>query len=431
MTQSSYFQRFIFFVLSAFLASSISIAETAITNKVKPTEVLPLEDLRTFAEVFHHIRSAYVEEVDDETLLEYAIQGMLAGLDPHSVYLNKNAFQDLRESTQGEFGGLGMEVGMMNGYVEIIAPIDDTPAKRAGLKSGDLILKIDGTPLKGISLTEAIDMMRGEIGSPIELTVLRQGKKEPFDVNLVRDIIKVKSVRSRELEPGYLYVRLAQFQSDTGKEFKQAIEKHVAKHPNVKGLIIDLRNNPGGILQAAVDVVDTVLSQGKIVYTEGRMPSAASQYFAKGKDLLSGKPIVVLMNGGSASASEIVAGALQDNQRAVIMGTDSFGKGSVQTVLELNKDRAVKLTTARYFTPSGNSIQAQGISPDIYVEKAQLTTIEEANIKEANLQGHLDNTNHKKHNSKRSNLLDSDNQLYEALNLLKGLSLVESRKKRS
>lgn len=413
--------------LCSFLCVNLSYADTA--EKKQVLAPMPIADLQAFAEVFNHIREAYVEEIDDETLLEYAIQGMLAGLDPHSAYLSQDSYSDLKESTEGSFGGLGMEVGMINGYIEIIAPIDDTPAQRAGLQSGDIILKLDGAPLKGISLPDTIDMMRGSIGSPILLTILRQGQKKPFDVKLVRDTIRVKSVRSKELEPGYHYIRVAQFQNRTGEEFKKALNEAIANKQEFKGLVIDLRNNPGGILQAAVDIVDSVLNKGKIVYTEGRLPSSISSYSAKTKDIINNKPIVVLINSGSASASEIVAGALQDNRRAVIIGTESFGKGSVQTVLQLNKNRAIKLTTARYFTPNGTSIQAQGITPDIVVEKAVLTRIKDNRITESDLQGHLSNKKSAKHKqSNQEYLLDKDNQLYEALNLLKGLHLVESRK---
>lgn len=399
---------------------------------------LPLAELRTFADVYNHIRLSYVEEIDDKTLLENAIRGMLSGLDPHSSYLDAKSFSDLQANTTGEFGGLGLEVGMENGFVKVIAPIDGTPAEKAGIESGDLIIKLDGKPVKGMSLNEAVNIMRGKRGSDIELTIIREGLRLPLDIVVTRDTIKVVSVRSRTLEDGFGYVRIAQFQSKTGREFRQAVEKLQQKNKTMKGLVLDLRNNPGGILQASVDVADTVLDQGLIVYTEGRLQNSHSQYSAKPDDLIEGTPIVVLINGGSASASEIVAGALQDHHRAVIMGTDSFGKGSVQTVVPLSDKHAIKLTTARYYTPSGRSIQAQGISPDITVERAKIETLATGGrVTEADLQGHLSNGEGKESTSKnretenKESLYNRDNQLYEALNLLKGLHILSLNEKKS
>ena len=398
-------------------------------HQAGPKGKLPLDDLRRFADVFNHIRLSYVEEVDDKTLLEYAIRGMLQGLDPHSSYLDAQSFEDLQVNTTGEFGGLGMEVGMENGFIKVITPIDDTPAKRAGVESGDLIIKLDGKPIKGLSLNEAVNLMRGPKGSPVELTIVREGK--PFDLIVTRDTIKVVSVRSRSLEPGFAYIRIAQFQSNTGIEFRKALKKANQDNESLNGLVIDLRNNPGGVLQASVDVVDSLVSGGVIVYTEGRIGNANSSFSATADNLINNTPIVVLINGGSASASEIVAGALQDHHRAVIMGTDSFGKGSVQTVVPLAEDSAIKLTTARYFTPSGRSIQAQGIAPDIIVERAKIESLPtQAGITEADLQGHLENDSGDESTSKdrqlktQQKLYNSDNQLYEALNLLKGLHVL-------
>ena len=394
---------------------------------------LPLDELRTFADVFNHIRLSYVEEIDDKTLLENAIRGMLSGLDPHSTYLDSKSFDDLQASTSGEFGGLGLEVGMENGFVKIIAPIDGTPAEKAGLESGDLIIKLDGKPVKGMSLNDAVTVMRGKRGSDIELTIVREGAHQPFDVTITRDIIKVVSVRSRALEPGFGYIRIAQFQSKTGEEFRKAVKKLLNDETTLKGLVVDLRNNPGGILQASVDVADTVLEEGLIVYTEGRLSNSHSQYSAAPNDLSNGTPIVVLINGGSASASEIVAGALQDHHRAVIMGTESFGKGSVQTVVPLSDKHAIKLTTARYFTPNGRSIQAQGIVPDITVERAKIEALVSGpRITEADLSGHLSNengsgdesTSKNRQTQTKDDLFNKDNQLYEALNLLKGLHIL-------
>lgn len=398
---------------------------------------LPLDELRSFADVFNHIRLSYVEEIDDKTLLENAIRGMLSGLDPHSAYLDKKSFDDLQVSTTGEFGGLGLEVGMENGFVKVVAPIDDTPAQKAGIESGDLIIKLDGKPVKGMSLNDAVNEMRGKKGSNIELTIVREGVRQPFDVVLTRDIIKVVSVRSKTLEDGYGYIRVAQFQSKTGSEFREALRKLQETNKEVKGLVLDLRNNPGGILQASVEVADAFLEEGLIVYTEGRLENSHSEYSATPDDLSNGTPMVVLINGGSASASEIVAGALQDHHRAIIMGTDSFGKGSVQTVVPLSKNQAIKLTTARYYTPNGRSIQAQGIVPDIKVERAKIEAIKaRGGITEADLQGHLSSSNgdesgsKERENTTEEQQFNADNQLYEAVNLLKGLHILSLNKKK-
>lgn len=390
---------------------------------------LPLDELRTFADVFNQIRVGYVEEIEDSTLLEYAIQGMLMGLDPHSVYLTRDAFKDLQTTTSGEFSGLGLEVGMEDGYVKIIAPIDGSPAEEAGLQTGDVILKLGTIPVKGMSLNKAIDRMRGPKGSEIELTIGRQGESQPFKVTLVRDTIKVASVRERFLEPGYGYIRIAQFQSGTGEDVQKSLAKLVQEE-SLKGLVLDLRNNPGGVLRASVDVAGMFMEGGTVVYTEGRLANSDTNYEATPGDTTEGVPLIVLINGGSASASEIVAGALQDHSRAIIMGTPSFGKGSVQTVLPISESRAVKLTTALYFTPNGRSIQAEGIEPDVFVERAQVKTLSEAGrVSEADLSGHLGNGNGRERNekSRSSGLLSTDNQLYEALNLLKGINVLGLR----
>ena len=393
---------------------------------------LPLDELRTFAEVLDRIKAAYVEPIDDKTLLENAIKGMLSNLDPHSAYLDPESFRDLQESTTGEFGGLGIEVGMEDGFVKVVSPIDDTPASKAGIQPGDLIVKIDGQPTKGLSMMEAVDKMRGKAGSKIELTLVRDGGR-PFDLTLTRAVIKVRSVKSQMLEDGYGYLRISQFQVNTGEEVGKALTKLRQDNGNKKlrGLVMDLRNNPGGVLQAAVEVADHFLKSGLIVYTEGRLANSELRFNADPADASEGVPLVVLINGGSASASEIVAGALQDHKRAVLMGTDSFGKGSVQTVLPLNNDRALKLTTALYFTPNGRSIQAQGIVPDIEVARAKVTREQEnEGIKEADLQGHLGNGNGGADRPSRAAQAarterpqDDDYQLSQALNLLKGLSV--------
>ncbi|MCG3171797.1 MAG: hypothetical protein CALGDGBN_03495 [Pseudomonadales bacterium] len=393
---------------------------------------LPLTELRVFVDVFDQIRNAYVEEVDDRTLLENAIKGMLNGLDPHSAYLDEEAFADLREATTGEFGGVGLEVaGDESGFVRVIAPIDDTPAQAAGIESGDLIVEIDGKSVKGLGINEAVAKMRGAKGSKIELTLMREGHAAPLEVTLTRDLIRVQSVRGRLLEPGFAYLRVAQFQNETGEDLRATIMR-LKKDGGLRGAVLDLRNNPGGVLQASVEVADSFLEDGLIVYTEGRVDNARSRFSAGAGDDLDGAPLVVLINGGSASASEIVAGALQDHQRALVVGTDSFGKGSVQTVLPLGEKRAIKLTTARYFTPSGRSIQAQGIAPDIVVERAEITAVGGApRLSEADLAGHLENGNGTTEKGRRerratpaaAGLRTQDNQLYEALNLLKGIAL--------
>ncbi|TQV65990.1 S41 family peptidase [Exilibacterium tricleocarpae] len=411
-------------------ASPLSHAAEALDQ---PEGQLPLNDLRIFTKVYDHIRNGYVEEVTDATLLEYAIKGMLSELDPHSSYLDAVSYDDLQVNTKGEFGGLGIEVGMENGFVKVISPIDDTPARRAGVEAGDLIIKLGDKSVKGMSMSEAIKEMRGPKGSDIIVTIVREGIDQPFDLTITRDIIKVKSVRARILEPGYGYVRVAQFQLGTGSDLVNAIHDLQEQDRELKGLILDLRNNPGGVLQASVEVTDAFLEEGLVVYTEGRIANADLQYSAKPGDETDGLPLVVLINDGSASASEIVAGALQDHRRAVIMGTESFGKGSVQTVIPISDERAIKLTTALYFTPNGRSIQAQGIVPDIIVERARVTAIRPRNrLTEADLSGHLDNANGGEESkskdreaAQRNNgeLLDRDNQLFEALNLLKGLHI--------
>jgi len=403
---------------------------------------LPLNELRTFSEVFATIKNHYVEPVDDKELLENAVRGMLTGLDPHSSYLDEADFTDLKVGTSGEFGGLGIEVGMEDGFVKVISPIDDTPAQRAGVQAGDLIIRLDDTPVKGLSLKDAVDIMRGKPGTKILLTIVREGDIKPLKIEITRDIIKVASVKEKLLNKHYAYIRITQFQSNTGENVQDAIEKlKNESNDSLQGMILDLRNNPGGVLGASVDVADSFLTSGRIVYTEGRSQNTEVNYNATPGDILDGLPIVVLINVGSASASEIVAGALQDHKRAIIMGTRSFGKGSVQTVVPLKDGNALKLTTARYYTPSGRSIQAEGIEPDVILDNMKLAAIEEADfkpIKEVNLTGHLDNSDANKatetksdeenettEKQARADLARSDFQLYEALNLLKGLSLLK------
>ena len=399
---------------------------------------LPLEDLRTFTEVFAKIKNDFVEPVEDKALLENAIRGMLAGLDPHSAYLVPNDYQELQEGTSGEFGGLGIEVGMEDGFVKVIAPIDDTPAERAGVEAGDLVIRLDDTPVKGMTLQDAVKVMRGEPGTDIVLTIVREGMDRPIRITITRDVIRVTSVRSRSLEPGYGYVRISQFQLRTGESLREAVGKlrEEAGDSGLKGLVLDLRNNPGGVLNAAVSVSDAFLEKGTIVYTEGRMEDAKLTFSAKGSDILDGIPLVVLVNAGSASASEIVAGALQDHRRAVIMGEKTFGKGSVQTILPLGNGSALKLTTARYYTPSGTSIQARGIVPDIPLDRVQISQLEAGQgVKEADLARHLESENgdndfqaaKRAQQEEELPLAQRDFALYEALNLLKGLHILSER----
>lgn len=393
---------------------------------------LPLEELQLFAQVFEQIRAAYVEEIDDKTLIENAIVGLLGELDPHSAFLKEDSYKDLQEHTSGEFGGIGVEVSMEDGFIKVISPIDDTPASRAGIVSGDLIIKLDNNAVQGMGLEEALNLMRGEKGTPLTLTIARENRTSPLIITVIRDIIKTTSVRHKTLEEGFGYIRIAQFQANTGEEFRHSIQALQKEKSSLKGLILDLRNNPGGLLPASVEVADAMLDGGLVVYTEGRVPSTNARFSAQPGELLQDTPLVVLINGGSASASEIVAGAIQDHRRGVIMGTGSFGKGSVQNVLPLSDGRAIKLTTARYFTPNGRSIQAEGIEPDIRVERAEikLASSQQSGIKEADLAGHLSQgptTKAASDKPEKQREKIKDYQLTEALNLLKGLAILSER----
>jgi len=396
---------------------------------------LPLEDLRVFTDVYARIKQDYVTEVDDSMLIENAIRGMLSGLDPHSSFLDEEQFRELQIGTSGEFGGLGIEVGMENGFVKVIAPIDDTPAERAGVKAGDLIIRLDGKSVKGLALEEAVKLMRGKKGSKIDLTILREGEDSPLNIIITRDVIRVRSVRSRILEPGIGYVRISNFQSKTTRGLLDAVESLKKKNKGeLKGLVLDLRNNPGGVLTGAVGVSDAFLKDNKlIVYTEGRVEDSELRYNASTGDSINGAPLVVLINQGSASASEIVAGAMQDHNRATILGTTSFGKGSVQTILPLKENAALKLTTARYYTPAGRSIQGEGIVPDVLlqVEDDGEDEIKSFNmLSEADLEGHLENDTKVKTREPKTvvsipKALEGDTTDYaleEALKVLKGTS---------
>lgn len=408
---------------------------------------LPLDELRTFTGVLDAIKQDYVEPVKDHDLLENAIRGMLSNLDPHSAFLDAETFQDLQVGTSGEFGGLGIEVSQEEGFIKVITPIDDTPAQRAGIRPGDLIIRLDETSVKGMALSDAIQRMRGKPNTPITLTVIREGTRKPLKFKLVREVIQVKSVRSRLLEPGFAYLRITQFQAKTAQNLQQELQAlEQQNHAPLKGLVLDLRNNPGGVLNGAVDVVDDFLEEGVIVETKGRSNGSDQSFKATPGDLLKNAPMVVLVNGGSASASEIVAGALQDHQRALILGERTFGKGSVQTILPLGNGTAVKLTTARYYTPKGRSIQAAGIEPDIKLKALKIGADNNADsdlIKESDLTGHLNNDRTDKNETNPSEntptpsqqpantdseLAQNDYQLYEALNLLKGMTLIKNRK---
>jgi len=426
-------------VLTSLLCPLMGSAEDASpSNQPAQDARLPIEELRVFAEAFDRISRAYVEEVDDKALLEKAIKGLLSELDPHSAFLDADSFNDLQETTTGNYGGLGIEIGRQDGVIKVVTPMDDTPASRAGILPGDLIIELDGQTVRSLGVNQAVDVMRGEPGSEVTLTVLREGESQPIEVTLVREVINVSSVRSRLLEPGFGYLRIAQFQADTGAEAGEAIAKMNDLTP-LKGLVLDLRNNPGGVLQAAVAVSDLFLNQGTIVYTEGRLDPANMVYEATGRTLMPDLPLVVLINEGSASASEIVAGALQDHRRALLLGTATFGKGSVQTVLPLTNEKAIKLTTALYFTPNGRSIQAEGIQPDLRVERSTVTRVRSNPfaVQEKDLPGHLsapEGTQSSEQSKPDLSAKAQDNlagwnedfQLTEALNLLKGLNILSA-----
>src|SRR5215472_6047197 len=381
----------------------LSLNFSAVAQRESARFPLPVDELRAFAEVFGAIKSNYVEPVEDKKLITEAISGMLTGLDPHSAYLDQDAFKELQVGTQGEFGGLGIEVGMEEGFVKVVSPIEDTPAFRAGLKPGDFIIKIDDASVKGMTLNDAVKRMRGKPRTSIRLTIMRKGDSKPFEVTLIRDVIRVQSVKSKLIEPGYGWIRVSQFQEHTGENLVKHLETLYKSGP-LKGLILDLRNDPGGLLNGAVGISSAFLApRAAVVSTDGRTEDAKRKFIAAPEDYLRGNrddylkrlppavktvPMVVLVNGGSASASELVAGALQDHKRATLIGTQTFGKGSVQTILPLGNNTAIKLTTARYYTPSGRSIQAKGIIPDIVVEDPTDTL---TRVREADLERHLEN----------------------------------------
>jgi carboxyl-terminal processing protease len=425
-------------ILSFLAGVSLTTIPAVWAEKETPPESrLPLDELRTFTGVLDAVKQDYVEPIKDKDLLENAIRGMLSNLDPHSAYLDAEAFQDLQIGTSGEFGGLGIEVGQEEGFLKVIAPIDDTPAQRAGIRAGDLIIRLDDASVKGMSLADAIQRMRGKANTPITLTIMREGVQKPLKFKLIREVIQVKSVKSRLLDPGFGYVRITQFQAKTAQNLRQALQELEQQNKSpLRGVVLDLRNNPGGVLNGAVEVTDEFLETGVIVQTKGRGSDSDQSFKATPEDALKGAPLVVLVNGGSASASEIVAGALQDHRRALILGERTFGKGSVQTILPLGNGTAVKLTTARYYTPNGRSIQAEGIEPDIKVKPLKVTAgdsnADADFVKEADLTGHLrnDKSNGEKSDAGKTDadLAQSDYQLSEALNLLKGMTLLQARK---
>ena len=407
------------------------------TKRVKST----YENLDLFGDIFERIRSSYVEEIDEEKLIESAISGMLSSLDPHSSYMAPEDFSTMQVQTRGEFGGLGIEVTQENGFIKVVSPIDDTPAANAGIEAGDFITKVDGESTLGKTLDEAVDKMRGPVGSEIIITVVREGVDEPFDVSIIRDTIEIKAVKART-EGKTIVLRVSSFTSKTYPNLKDSLEKEIKAAgglENVNGVVVDLRNNPGGLLNQAIRVSDAFLESGEIVSTRGRAAGDAERYNATPGDLTNGKPVVVLINGGSASASEIVAGALQDHHRAIIVGTKSFGKGSVQTIIPLSSDgAAMRLTTARYYTPSGRSIQSLGVSPDILVKQRVKSDEDPEKDQtfqrfEADLENSLSNDsltedernfleNERKQQEETAKMRNDDYQLSYALDVLKGLA---------
>lgn len=451
ITIKSYTKIYLSLILAVLLIPVNSFAENNLNN-VSPIDPeknskVQLEDVQRFSNAINQIKKYYVRNTNDKELFDNAIRGMLSGLDPHSSYLDENDFKELQTATNGAFGGLGIEVTMEEGIVKVITPLVDAPAFKAGIKPGDYIIKIDTQSVQGLSLQDAVNLMRGKIGTSIKLTVLRKGEKKPLTFNVMRENIQIQSVKSQLLEKKYGYIRITQFQALTSQDMEQSIKKlQEQAGGKLKGLILDLRNNPGGLLDSAIEISDSFLSNDQkkdseiIVYTEGRVPGTKFTAVSNPGDILNNAPMIVLINNGSASASEIVAGALQDNKRAIVLGTKSFGKGSVQTVLPLDEKRGIKLTTALYYTPSGKSIQAEGITPDIVIEDLSVPKDKEAQpnplaeFSEATLSGHLLNKNEKNDKEQEKteaiskeelDLMHEDYQLYAAFTILKGLSIAQ------
>jgi carboxyl-terminal processing protease len=404
--------------------SALTLSETD-TEATDASVSISFKELQLFADTFDAIRRGYVEEVTDAELFEMAVKGMLTNLDPHSAYLTDDDYENLQESTDGQFTGLGIEIGYRGGFIAIVTPIDGSPAIEAGLQAGDVILKIDGTSTQGMSTSESSTYMRGAKGTEVTLEIGRAGESQPFDVVVTRGVIEVPSVRTRELDDGYWVIRVSRFQRDSGAEVTAALESALSEG-EVRGIVLDVRNNPGGVMNASVEMAGNFLDGGLVVYTQGRHPDSVNTFNAEAGEVIPGVPLVVLVNGGSASASEIVAGALQDRGRGVIMGTQSFGKGSVQTVLPVSESKALKLTTSLYYTPSGRSIQQDGIVPDVVVERARLTSLEQGRrLREADLNGSLVNEGIEQEVETEviASLREEDNQLYEAFTLLKGINV--------
>ncbi|MGB0664927.1 MAG: S41 family peptidase [Pontibacterium sp.] len=409
-------------------------AETTTEAHTSAAPELALEELRLFAEIFGQIKQSYVEEVSDKTLFENAIRGMLSGLDPHSAYFSEDEYERLTNAINGKYKGIGVELAVEAPYLKVVVPIEGGPAAKAGMKAGDLLTHIDGVSVLGLTLTEALDRLQGELGSQVSLTLLRDNETR-VDVTVTRSLVTEKSVRYGMLKPGYGYLRIRHFAENTGQQFQQGVNK-LLKQTELSGLVLDLRANPGGALDAAVAVADTLLSDGLIVTVKGRAPEAQESYYASSTVLAEGVNLVVLVDESSASASEIVAGALQDHQRAIVMGQQSYGKGSVQAVVPINGKAGFKMTTARYYTPNNRSIQALGITPDVEVEPAQIQKLTQRmnTVNERQLDGHLRNENESAEQAKRDALAndefldyDSDFQLFEALNLLQALKVVSAK----
>ena len=435
MIKKIYIDNKINIFLAFFLVFSICLIESNLARAENRKETY--KQLNLFGDVFQRVQEQYVEEVTDKKLIESAISGMLQSLDPHSSYLSPESYKDMQVKTKGKFGGLGIEITMEDGVVKVVSPIDETPAANAGMKSGDLIIGINGESIRGLSINDAVSQLRGPVGSKVVITVVRD-KKDPFEIEIIRDVIKIRSVRHNIIK-NIGYVRLTTFSDTTTSGLEKSVNK-IKKELGKKfqGLILDLRNNPGGLLNQSISVTDSFLNQGEIVSTQGRKDNDTSRIFAKKGDIIDGKPMIVLINSGSASASEIVAGALKDHSRAIIVGTRSFGKGSVQSIIPLAGNGAMRLTTARYYTPSGISIQAKGIEPDIIVEAGitELTKKIPENRREENLRGALDK---KEKDSKKNNVdkrelspvekLLQDNQISRAVDLIRGINLFSNKKK--
>ncbi|CAK8162526.1 Carboxy-terminal-processing protease [Candidatus Xenohaliotis californiensis] len=396
-------------------------------NTLAENDQNTLKQLKKFGDIFEKIRNEYVDPVTSDKLIEHALNGMLTGLDPHSGYLNSTSFKEIKMQTKGEFGGLGMEVTIDNGFVKVMSPIDDTPAFKMGIKPGDYITAVDDKSIIGLSLQEAVTMMRGEADTKIKLTIIRAEAKDPLEIILTRDIIKINPIKA-QLYNDVLYIRVASFTEQTSESIKKELKKHnlSSRKAKVKGILLDLRNNPGGLLNQAIGVTDSFISSGEIVSTRGRHKEDITRYNASGKDITSNTPMVVLINGGTASASEIVAGALQDHKRAVLVGTKSFGKGSVQSIIPFQNDSAaIRITTSRYYTPSGKSIQAEGITPDIVLENAKVEFLNHKTYKESDLPGHLHNkqsqTNNNTHKKAREIMYSTDVQMAMAYDIIKAI----------